>query len=192
MSETPLDGGAPATAVATATMADVAAIVDLVNGAYRGDGSRAGWTTEADLLGGQRTDAAAVAALVGAPDGALLTLRAGESLMACVHLEKRPDALCYLGMLTVRPDLQRAGIGRRLLGAAEAFAQRRFAATRIEMTVIEARTELIDWYRRRGYAPTGETRPFPYGDARFGLPRREDLRFVVLRRALAGAAPASA
>ncbi len=88
-------------------------------------------------------------------------------------------------MLTVRPDLQGAGVGRRLLDEAEQFARRRFAATTIEMTVIDLRTELIDWYRRRGYEPTGETRPFPYGDARFGLPRRDDLRFVVLRRALA-------
>ena len=180
--------------VVVAGAADAAAIVDLVNSAYRGETSRAGWTTEADLLGGQRTDAAAVAALIAAPDGVLLTLRSNGRLEACVHLEKRPGALCYLGMLTVRPELQRAGIGRRLLGAAEAFARRDFGAATIEMTVIDVRTELIDWYRRRGYESTGEIRPFPYGDARFGLPRRADLRFLVLRRRIGadGADAASA
>ena len=172
--------------IAVASAADVAAIVDLVNSAYRGETSRAGWTTEADLLGGQRTDAAGVAGLIDAPDGVLLTLRSGASLSACVHLEKRPGALCYLGMLTVRPDLQSAGIGRRLLAAAEEFARREFGAATIEMTVIDVRTELIDWYRRRGYESTGEIRPFPYGDARFGLPRRDDLRFLVLRRRIGG------
>jgi ribosomal protein S18 acetylase RimI-like enzyme len=88
-------------------------------------------------------------------------------------------------MLTVRPDLQAHGIGRRLLAAAEGHAQQHFNARRMEMTVIEMRHELIAWYERRGYRLTGELKPFPYGDERFGLPRREDLRFVVMRREFA-------
>jgi ribosomal protein S18 acetylase RimI-like enzyme len=91
-------------------------------------------------------------------------------------------------MLTVRPTAQAAGMGRRLLLAAERFAAREWGARSVHMTVIVQRTELIDWYVRRGYARTGECRPFPYGDERFGLPRRGDLAFEVLRKPLDGVA----
>jgi ribosomal protein S18 acetylase RimI-like enzyme len=174
-------------AITVATDADVAAIVALVNGAYRGDSSRRGWTTEADLLGGQRTDPAGVAALIASPGHTILLLWDRSGLAACVLLEEKTGGTCYLGMLTVRPELQGGGIGRRLLAAAETHARERLGATAMEMTVIDVRHELIAWYERRGNARTGETRPFPYGDARFGLPRRDDLRFTVLRRELAEA-----
>ena len=178
-------GAAPAWRVGVASEADVPALVALVNGAYRGAGSRAGWTTEADLLDGQRTDAAAISTMLTTPGGSMLTLHAGSELCACVHLHNKPDGVCYLGMLSVRPDLQGGGVGRRLLQAAECHARDELAARDIEMTVIDVRTELLAWYERRGYRSTGELRPFPYGDPRFGLPRRDDLRFVVLRRRIA-------
>lgn len=181
---------------------DIAALVELVNGAYRGDMSRGGWTTEADFLGGQRTDLESMRALLEAPGSVVLLMRgaadltggvqgqagapvqASERLLACVHLQAKPGGVVYLGMLTVRPDLQAAGIGRQLLAAAEAHARRTFAARLIEMTVINLRKELIAWYERRGYVRTGEQRPFPYGDERFGRPLRADLCFVVLQREL--------
>ena len=161
---------------------DVAGVVALVNGAYRGEGSRRGWPTEADLLGGQRADAGGVAALLAGPGRVLLVLRDAGEIVACVHLERLAQGVCYLGMLTVRPDAQSGGLGRRMLEAAECHARQHFGSSIMEMTVIEARSELIAWYGRRGYRATGEYRPFPYGDARFGVPLRDDLRFVVLRR----------
>lgn len=166
---------------APATAADVEAVTALVNSAYRGDSSRRGWTTEAHLLGGQRTDAAAIADLVASPGRTLLLARRGDELVGCVLLERKGDG-AYLGMLTVRPDLQAGGVGRRLLAAGEAHASAAFGAQWVEMTVIEQRRELVAWYERRGYAWTGERRPFPYGDERFGLPQRPDLVFVVLRK----------
>jgi len=178
------DPGAGTGAIAPATAADVAALVALVNGAYRGEGSRRGWTTEADLLGGQRTDPEGIAALIDAPGHVILLLRDPSGLAACVLLEEKPGRTCYLGMLTVRPDLQGGGIGRRLLAGAEAYARDRVGAVAMEMTVIDVRHELIAWYERRGYIRTGEERPFPYGDERFGLPQRGDLRFTVLRKEL--------
>ena len=178
--------------IAPAGAADVAAIVSLVNCAYRGDSSRGGWTTEADLLGGQRADAGGIAELIADPDSVVLLLRDRAVLGACVHLERQGGASCYLGMLTVRPDWQARGIGRRLLGAAELHAQRQFGARSVEMTVIDARSELIAWYQRRGYRLTGEIRPFPYGNARFGLPLRDDLRFVVMRREMGAEVAADA
>lgn len=164
-----------------ATAADAEAITALVNSAYRGDSSRRGWTTEAHLLGGQRTDVDAVREIFdSAANSVLLARRAGE-LVGCVLLERKGEG-AYLGMLTVRPDLQAAGIGRRLLAAGEAHAREAFGARWVEMTVIEQRRELVAWYERRGYAWTGERRPFPYGDDRFGVPQTPDLVFVVLRR----------
>ncbi|NBX40429.1 MAG: GNAT family N-acetyltransferase [Gammaproteobacteria bacterium] len=182
---------APPPVLRRATDADVAALHALVNSAYRGDSSRAGWTTEADLLGGQRTDAAALAEFiargVAQDDRAMLVMPRLDaepaSLLACVQLERRGDD-AYLGMLTVAPSLQGAGLGKYLLAGAETFVARTWQARTVTMTVIEQRGELIAWYERRGYAPTGATAPFPYGDARFGEPKRPDLRFVVLRKRL--------
>ena len=167
--------------------ADLTAIADLVNGAYRGEGARRGWTHEADDLDGERTNAAALRGdLAAAPDARIMTLRdeAGGPLLGCVWLEPAGGETWYLGLLTVRPDLQDRRLGRALLEAAEAHAAG-LGAQRMRMTVVNIRQTLIAWYQRRGYGLTGETTPFPYEDQRFGRPRRDDLRFVVLERALA-------
>jgi ribosomal protein S18 acetylase RimI-like enzyme len=167
---------------------DVDDIVALVESAYRGNVSRAGWTTEADLLDGRRTDAEAVSDIVGGP-GVVLLAEADGTLVGCCRLEPVSGAegesrTCYFGLFAVAPQRQGAGIGDRLLAAAEEAARHRFGAARLEMTVIAQRDALIAWYERRGYARTGETRPFPYGDERFGIPRRDDLHFVVLIKPL--------
>lgn len=168
-----------------ATLDDVPAIVRLVQSAYRGDTSRAGWTTEADLLGGQRADEDMVRPLVEAQTGAVLVVDAETpgDLLACCHVEARPDGSCYVGMLAVRPTAQGNGLGRVMLDAAEAYA-RTAGCDRLEMTVIAQRTELIAYYERRGFSDTGERSPFPYGDPRFGEPRRPDLEFRHLERRL--------
>jgi GNAT superfamily N-acetyltransferase len=167
-----------------ARAADVAALVQLVNGAYRGESSRRGWTTETDLVGGGRIDAAALEEIIGAPDNALLVLRAQSGLFACAHVRRLAGDVACLGLLTVRPALQGSGVGRRMLAAAESYARTQFGARVMEMTVIAEREELIAWYERRGYQATGETRPFPHDDERFGVPKREGLAMVVLRRRL--------
>jgi GNAT superfamily N-acetyltransferase len=174
-----------------ATLGDVAAIEEVVQSAYRGEASRDGWTTEADLLDGVRTDRAAVAAAVSGPAGVMLVAVDApdetspiETVSACCQLERRDGDVAYFGMFAVRPLRQGGGLGRRLLAAAEDYASAQWSVGAMEMTVIAQRDELIDWYVRRGYVRTQETRPFPYGDLRFGLPRRDDLEFVVLRKAL--------
>ena len=161
----------------SATAADIPAILDLVQSAYRGDASRAGWTTEADLLDGQRTDAEGIAELVGRPGSLILLAEEAGALVACIHLERRGDA-AYFGMFSVRPALQARGIGRAVLDEVERHAREEWGATEMRMTVISVRSELIAWYERRGYRRTGGQQPFPYGDARFGLPRRDDLCFA--------------
>jgi ribosomal protein S18 acetylase RimI-like enzyme len=163
---------------------DIAAIVELVNSAYRGDTSRRGWTTEADLIDGTRVDAPAVEEIITSDDRAILVLRAQSGLLGCVQVDKHGSDTGYIGMLTIRPALQGSGIGRQLLAAAETFARSEYDAAWAEMTVISLREELLAWYERRGYVPTGETRPFPYNDPRFGMPKVPDLRMQVMRKPL--------
>ncbi len=165
---------------------DVEAIVALVESAYRGESSKIGWTTEADLLDGQRTDAAAVRDIIGSPDARVLVAveDRSEAIVGCCQLERRGDGAAYFGMFAVAPQLQGAGAGKRLLAEAERRARDGWGCSHMEMTVIAQREDLISWYQRRGYREVGERRPFPYGDERFGLPRRPDLEFTVLSKDL--------
>jgi GNAT superfamily N-acetyltransferase len=173
-----MSGGPRSDGFHTATEDDVDGIVELVQSAYRGETSRQGWTTEADLVDGQRVDADMVRAAI-AGDGVVVLLVEGGELLACCELRPLGDGAAYLGMFAVRPGHQGGGIGRRVIAHAAEVAQG-WGADRIRLTVIEQRAELIDWYKRLGYEPTGETEPFPYDDERFGRPLRGDLRFVVL------------
>lgn len=168
-----------------ATLDDVDRLQAFVHSAYRGDSARKGWTHEADLLDGQRTDVEALRAMIEDPAYVILLAERGDALAGCVSVTDKGDGLAYLGMLSVDPERQGEGLGRKLISAAEDEGRSRFGADRMEMTVIVQRRELIDWYVRCGYAETGETRPFPSTDPRFGLPRRDDLAFTVLARDLA-------
>lgn len=165
------------------TAADLSALHALIHRAYRGDSARAGWTHESDLLGGQRTDIAALEEMLADPDQHLLVAAGDGVLTGCVSVTRKPEGRGYLGLLTVDPVLQAGGLGRRLIAAAEDCA-RGFGARAMEMTVIASRSELIAYYERRGYALTGERRPFPMDDPRFGLPKTRDLEFVVLEKTL--------
>jgi GNAT superfamily N-acetyltransferase len=167
-----------------AEAADVPALHHLIESAYRGDSARQGWTHEADLLGGQRIDAEALYETLADPAQHVLLAFADDRLIGSVTVSDKGDGIAYLGLLSVDPLSQAAGIGRRLIGEAERLARDRFGARLMEMTVVKQRGELIAFYERRGYALTGEERPFPYGELRFGEPNRADLYFVVLARAL--------
>jgi ribosomal protein S18 acetylase RimI-like enzyme len=167
-----------------ATADDVSAIVMLVESAYRGEVSKQGWTTEADMLDGRRTDPDGVAAIIDKPGSRVLLASQGDALLACCHVEKQGDA-GYFGMFSVAPTQQGGGIGKAVLAEAERIAHEEWRCARMEMTVIDIRDELIAWYERRGYRRTGIKKPFPYGDARFGIPKRDDLRFEILSKQLA-------
>ncbi len=166
-----------------ATTADIPELVALIESAYRGEPSRAGWTTEADLLHGQRTDADGVAAAIDGADSRMVAMEAGDELVACCQIQKR-DGHAYFGMFAVRPTLQGAGLGKAILAEAERVARDEWSVGEMHMTVISVREELLAWYVRRGYTRTGEVAPFPYGDERFGIPTRDDLRFELLIKKL--------
>ncbi|MFE0450706.1 GNAT family N-acetyltransferase [Streptomyces sp. NPDC058914] len=167
-----------------ATEDDVDALVALVESAYRGESSRAGWTTEADILEGQRTDPEGVLDVIRSPAGRLLTAERGGRLVACCQLEHRGEH-AYFGMFAVSPTAQGGGLGRTVLAEAERLARESWGVTEMHMTVISVRDDLIAWYERRGYRRTGRMTPFPYGDERFGIPQRDDLRFELLVKPLA-------
>ena len=163
---------------------DVDAALALIESAYRGESSRAGWTTEADLIDGTRTDAGTLRAMVESSTRLLLLgFDSVGSLVACCQLERRGEAT-YFGMFAVRPTLQGRGIGDVVLAEAERVARDEWRATRMEMSVIDVRDELIAWYERRGYRRTGEIHPFPYAEAPDSRPRRPDLQFAVLAKEL--------
>ena len=170
-----------------AAAADVPAVVALVESAYRGESGLRGWTTETHLLDGQRTDAQNVSELIEKPDSRVLLMERDGALVACCHIE-RQGGVGYFGMFAVNPELQAAGLGRALLAEAERVARETWQVAAMRMTVIEQRAELIAWYERRGYRRTGETGAFPYGQPRFGIPRRDDLRFIYLSKPLEVAA----
>ena len=148
-------------AIRVATPDDLPRVHPLVERAYRGEPARAGWSHEADLLDGERTDLATLAAIVADPASRLLLAEDGAAIIGCVHIADIGNDTAYLGLLSVEPALQAGGVGKRLLDAAERVARDGFEAKRIEMTVIDRRAELIAYYRRRGYLPSGETRAFP-------------------------------
>ncbi|MEU5531839.1 GNAT family N-acetyltransferase [Streptomyces sp. NPDC020362] len=166
-----------------ATDADVDALVALIESAYRGDSSRVGWTTEADILEGQRTDPEGVLQVIKSPDGRLLIVEQDGRIVACCQLEHR-GSHAYFGMFAVSPALQGAGVGKIVIAEAERLARAIWGVTEMHMTVISVRDDLIAWYERRGYRRTGKMTPFPYGDERFGIPQRDDLQFELLVKPL--------
>ena len=150
-----------ASEIRPATLADLPALHAVIERAYRGDSARQGWTHEADLVSGTRTDMPTLQAIVADPQQALLTLFEGRSPLGCVNVANRGDGLAYLGLLCIEPARQADGLGNLLLAAAEAHARDLFGCSCIEMTVLEQRRELIAYYERRGWRRTGERRPFP-------------------------------
>jgi ribosomal protein S18 acetylase RimI-like enzyme len=166
-----------------ATAADVPALVALVTSAYRGDASRAGWTTEADLIEGNRIDPEVLLQDIARPRSRVLLAERDGVLLACAHVCEEGGA-GYFGMFSVRPELQGAGLGKALLAEAERVAREDWRVPAMRMTVIDVREELIAFYERRGYRRTGIRKPFPYGDARYGIPLRDDLRFEILEKPL--------
>lgn len=151
----------------------------LVNSAYRGDSSRSGWTTEADLLGGQRVDPEGIRDMIR-NDRIEIALE-GDEILGCIYIKRIQDFV-YFGMLTVNPALQNKGTGKLLLNHLEKLTKD-WGYKKIRMTVINSRKELIAFYERRGFQWTGETEPFPENDPRFGLPKTK-LLFHVFEKIL--------
>jgi len=165
---------------------DAERIAVLVNSAYRGEHSKRGWTTEAELLDGRRTDAEEVRQLIAKPGSIILLCLDGPEMVGSVHIEQAGDHAA-LGMFVVEPGLQRQGVGKRLLALAERTAQQAWGSRKMVMYVITLRLELIDFYQRRGYRRTGDVRPFPVNPAAW-TPKVSGLQLEVLEKDLIDAA----
>ena len=166
-----------------ATVEDLDALVALVTSAYRGDASRAGWTTEADFLDGNRIDVDVLREDIERPRSTVLIAERGSDMLACAHVCEDHGA-GYFGMFSVQPGIQGGGIGKQVLAEAERIVREDWGLPAMRMTVIDIRESLMAFYERRGYVRTGIKKPFPYGDVRFGIPLRDDLRFEVMEKAL--------
>ena len=139
-------------------------IAAMINASYRGETSRQGWTTEADLLDGLRTSEGEVSQLIQSPYAMIMLCLKdsgqGSELMGSILMERQDDSV-HVGMFVVQPGLQKQGIGKQLLAAAENAAKQRWAASKFSMMVITLRHELIAFYQRRGYRRTGIFKEFP-------------------------------
>lgn len=164
-----------------ASLSDTEKIVSLVNSAYRGASSKQGWTTEADLLDGQRVDPEMIQEIISSPKSSIFIYSLSDHFIGCVLLESHPDSF-YLGMLTVHPDYQKQKIGDTLLQWAESKAKSE-SKKFIEISVITERTELIAYYERRHYFRTGKTLAFPQ-DPRYGIPKKAGLRMETFQKQL--------
>lgn len=166
--------------VLPATLQDIPKLVALINSAYRGDVSKKGWTTEADLLLGElRTDETTVEELMNTKGVMFLKcVNERKEIEGCVYLHQKENRL-YLGMLSVSPMLQSQGTGKQLMGAAANYAKQ-LGCNSIFMRVISVRQELINWYEKQGYFKTGQTEAFP-NDDRFGIPT-QPLEFLIMEK----------
>ena len=165
--------------ITIATLQDVSDLNKLINSGYRGEYSKKGWTTEANILEGSRTNEAELAEIIATTKNTLLKFTENNQIIGCVLLVEKEQQL-YLGMLTVSPELQNSGIGKKLLQQAEVHAQT-VGLPKIVMTVISVRTELIDWYKRHGYVDTGAREAFPVSDIHISI-IEQPLEFMVLEK----------
>jgi ribosomal protein S18 acetylase RimI-like enzyme len=161
---------------------DVERMTSLINSAYRGECSRKGWTTEADLLDGRRTDINEILSLMADDNSMFILCKQNAELQASVHLHNTGDGV-HIGMLAVSPTLQGQGIGKALLQAAEITAQQTWSANRFVMSVISYRQELIAFYERRGYRRTGISREFPVNPSLW-TPKVSGLQLILLEKIL--------
>jgi ribosomal protein S18 acetylase RimI-like enzyme len=165
--------------ITKATLEDVSALNKLINSAYRGESSKKGWTTEANLLEGSRTTEKELTEIILDKKNTILKFTETNQLIGCVLLIEKEHQL-YLGMLTVSPELQNSGIGKKLMKQAEIYALE-LSLSKIVMTVISVREELISWYKRHGYTDTGLREPFPYSEV-YNQTSNEPLEFMVLEK----------
>lgn len=173
--------------VAPVTEADFGEVVHLANWSYRGaEGAVQSWNIESGYIEGPRLTLDRLREeLEQKRDGTLLTFRetAEGPILGTIWAHPMGGDVWHLSLLTVRPDRQSEGFGRRFIQAGEEYA-RDHGAKRIHLSVLSVRRELLEWYARQGYRLTGETEPYPSGDSRLGKPLQDDLHFVVMVRDL--------
>ena len=162
---------------------DIAALETLVNLAYRGGEATVAWKNENHLVTGARVVPEELKDAICLDNSAVFVASTTDGdLIGCVQIEKEGDD-GIIGMLSVHPKHQNIGLGRKLLNAGELVAKTEFGCTTGKMYVLCGRPELMAWYAKVGYQPTGETKPF------FGPETRltalvDEAHFVVVAKPL--------
>lgn len=132
----------------------------LLNHAYRGEESKKGWTSETHLIDGVVRSSLKTITETYNKQGSVFLLYSHENnIEGCVNLQIQNSSQLYLGMFAVNPIKQGLGIGKSLLKASEEYSKS-VGCNCIYMTVINVRTELINWYERHGYINTHKLIPF--------------------------------
>lgn len=155
----------------------VPAICDLVNLTYRGD---IGWTTEAAIMQGDRTNLVEVEAALRKPGAAFFMVHHHDQMIACIYVAKG-NTHAFIGFFSVHPDWQEKGVGKYLLAHAESYAQSTLGIDKLRMYVISQRAELVSFYRRRGYCSTGCVEVCPQ---HLGTPKVSGLTIDYLEKSL--------
>lgn len=167
--------------ITIATLEDVLPLEKLINSAYRGETSKKGWATEADLLEGKRITLDELEEIIQNKNNTILKYTENNQIIGSVLLANKGSKL-YLGMLAISPELQNRGLGKKLLQEAEVHALS-LGLSKIVMTVITIREKLIEWYNRHGYVDTGEREPFVLNDSD-AIITDQHLEFIVLEKLL--------
>ncbi|UNI15470.1 hypothetical protein JDV02_002000 [Purpureocillium takamizusanense] len=144
-----------------ATVDDATQVRELVQAAFRAPDNRQGWTADMELGARFHIGIEEVTATITRADSAILMATVAGNLVASVHVAKRSNGHARLSMLSVDAAHQSNGLGRQVLEYAEAYCQRAWAATTVDLDALSTREHLLAWYQRRGYRKTGGTSPFP-------------------------------
>jgi len=180
-----------------ATLNDVPALEVLLNRCYR---FNEGWTNEADLVGGVRTNQGELESVINDPKQYLFVFPKTESglrdgaetgeILGCINVEMGNNE-AHIGMFAVNPELQGNGVGNTMLEAGEVFAARHLnhrkdtqgksSPALIKLFVLDGRPQLQSYYERRGYVATGNTEAFPE-DGNNGTPKKDGLYFLELAK----------
>ena len=173
-----------------ARKADAAALVDLIERAYRGPEAAGKWTSEASLLTGPRTNTDEIIALIDREDSRFILAEQDGTLAGCCLVQgmnRDPQqagvTAAYFGMFAIEPGAHGGGIGKIVIAEAERRVAELWDANQMVMTVINLRHELIAWYERRGYRQTGATLPFPFSETSGEIHR--NFHLVEMRKDLA-------
>jgi len=160
-----------------AEFAEAGALQALIQRAYRGESATTSWSHEGDVAAGERVSRADLERLIRASNCRLSVAAAGDRIVGSSLVTSDNAGQCEIGLLSVDPDIQGAGIGDRLLRDAEGQSATHFAAAQASLEVLRHKAKLIAYYERRGYTKTDLTRPYPY-------PVPTPTEFLILRKDL--------
>ncbi len=161
------------------TKDDIKAVVELINKAYRENNPNS-WTSEAHLLSGIRVNEDNINDILEEKNSKIYIAKFEDKIAGTIQA-KLEDEDIHIGLFAVHPDFQSFGVGKKLLEFTEQSSMKLYNADKFKMQVISIRTDLIEFYKRRGYEVTNTFLEFPKSEL-WNFRTNEELRFVVLEK----------